>query len=390
MSGAGLAAALLLSALGRASEPVRADAGDPAAAEVEAAIEAGVRWLVENQRPDGAFGSHHTRRPIEVLADVPGSHDAFRVATTALCVMALAKLGEGSEAAERAHERALDGLLRDFDVKRVDGTEHYNVWAFGYALQAFGEHLTRHPEDPRAGPLRAACERLVDKLGRYQDLDGGWGYLSLAPVRTYRPSFTSMSFTTATVLVGLERAAEAGVDVPERMLDRALDCLARCRTPLGAFTYGPLWNRAPVAEINLGKGSACRTPACLLALDLHGRELEGGTSFRDAYRRALEELLVEYARFQVVALRRPIPHESWYGISGYFYLYGTYYAALALDELDDPGRHRFAGPLARAVLRTRQPDGSFWDYPLYSYHKAYGTAYALLALARARVAADGG
>jgi cytochrome b561 len=35
------------------------------------------------------------------------------------------------------------------------------------------------------------------------------------------------------------------------------------------------------------------------------------------------------------------------------------------------------------VLITRQPDGSLWDYPLYSYHKSYGTAHALIALTRA-------
>ena len=29
-------------------------------------------------------------------------------------------------------------------------------------------------------------------------------------------------------------------------------------------------------------------------------------------------------------------------------------------------------------------DGSWWDYQLYGYHKAYGTGYALLVLAKCR------
>jgi hypothetical protein len=33
-------------------------------------------------------------------------------------------------------------------------------------------------------------------------------------------------------------------------------------------------------------------------------------------------------------------------------------------------------PIARASLKIRQPDGSFWDYPMYGYHKFYGTGYA--------------
>jgi len=32
----------------------------------------------------------------------------------------------------------------------------------------------------------------------------------------------------------------------------------------------------------------------------------------------------------------------------------------------------------------QEQDGSWWDYPLYSYHKPYGTAFALMALTRCR------
>ncbi len=346
--------------------------------DVEQALAEGVGWLIENQNPrDGSWGSHHSPRPIEIFADVPGSHDAFRVGTTALCVMALADAGIEGEEVARAYDAGIDALLAQHDVKRVDGTEHYNVWAFGYTLQAFGEHLSRRPDGPRAESIRAASVHLVEKLGRYQDLDGGWGYLSLAGVRTYQPSFTSMSFTTATILVGLERVIAVGVEVPERLLERALDQVASCRTPLGSFTYGKLWNRSPAAGINVEKGAACRTPACYYSLDVLGREVKPAD-----YKKALEDLLIEHLRFQIVALRRPIPHESWYGVSGYFYLYGCAYAAYAMERVDPALRRRLSPHLADAVLQTRQPDGSFWDYTMYSYHKPYGTAYALIALSR--------
>ena len=77
-----------------------------------------------------------------------------------------------------------------------------------------------------------------------------------------------------------------------------------------------------------------------------------------------------------------MPHESHYGVSGYFYLYGHSYAALLMGQLSEEARIANGPDLLRAVLLCRQPDGSFWDYPLYSYHKAYGTAYAIMALAR--------
>jgi len=352
------------------------------AEDARAALEGGVAWLCAHQLEDGGFGSHHSARPIEVLASFPGSQDAFRCATSALALVALMEArsaGAGDpRAIDRALERGFDHLLAHYDVKRQSGMEHYNVWSFGFALHAFGERLLSTPDDPRAGRMRAAAAHLVEKLARYQSLDGGWGYLSLWEHQTYRPAATSMSFTTATILVGLERARAAGIEVPDALVARAARALESSRLPDGPFTYGPLWNRAPASGINRPAGAACRTSACQLALRRLGRPVPAAEE-----RRALEELCVRQARFQRLGLRRPIPHESWYGISGYFYLYGHAYAAWALDVLPETERARLAPLLAEAVCVCREPDGSFWDYPLYSYHKPYGTAFAVIALARA-------
>lgn len=346
----------------------------------ETALPAALDWLVANQNPDGSWGSHRSPRPIEVLCDVPGSHDAFRIATTALCVMALEHGPPPGEAGARARDRGVDAIVAGWDVKRPNGLEHYTVWAYGYGLQALGEHLTAHPDDPRASAIRDACAAIVAKMARYQALDGGWGYLSLDEVPTFQPSFTSMSFTTATLLVGLDRARAAGVAVPEEMTRRAVDSIARCETPEHGFTYGEMWRRNPGMGVNRLKGAACRGPSCYEAIESFGRAPRHGDRAA-AWRAALAALLENHARFQVAGLRRPIPHESHYQISGYFYLYGHYYAGLLLRRLGAEDRARFGPELERAVMVCRQPDGSFWDYPLYSYHSAYGTAFAALTLA---------
>jgi hypothetical protein len=377
-----LSAGLALGALA----PAQSDTGDaihgaapsthvPLAAAVQGAVD----WLVLNQNVDGSWGSHHSPRPIEVLASIPGSQHAFRVATTSLCLMALADSGVKSESVERARKLGLEHLLGDFDVKRQSGLEHYNVWSFGYALQAFGEELERYPEHPRAADMRAACKRLVEKLGMYQTLDGGWGYLSLGPVPTFQPSETSMSFTTATILIGVERARMVGVEFPAKMLERAADEIERSRLPDGAFLYGDYLRYRPRMGINETAGSACRGPVCLYALELFGRKVTTAD-----YEKALDDLLVRFPDYQRASLRRPIPHESWYSISGYFYLYGHGYAAYVLEKMKPEVQTKLWPRLVDAVLVCREPDGSFWDYPLYSYHKPYGTAFALIALARAQ------
>ncbi len=45
---------------------------------------------------------------------------------------------------------------------------------------------------------------------------------------------------------------------------------------------------------------------------------------------------------------------------------------------------RYARAPASILLERQEKDGSWWDYPLYDYHQAYGTGYALMALAWCR------
>jgi len=382
------AALVLVSALRLGLPAAAQDAPFPAprASEVDPdrAISEAVTWLMANQNADGSWGSHHSPRPNEVLSSVPGSQEAFRIATTALCALALGDAAVARLPAAQAIHRALDFLIENCAVKRQSGLEHYNVWSFGYALQCFGEHLQRDPRDPRAAEMRAACDRLVEKLGRYQTLDGGWGYLSLGPVPTMQPSETSMAFTTATILIGVQRAKNAGSAVPETLEERAVAEIRRSRLPDGAFLYGDYLQYLPRHGVNERSGSACRAPQCLYALDLCGEPVTPAE-----LERALIDLLVLFPEYQKAGVRRPIPHESWFSISGYFYLYGHAYAAYALETLPSSTQQRLAPALLRAVLYCRDPDGSFWDYPLYSYHKPYGTAFALLALTRARAMLGG-
>src|SRR5213078_2665655 len=61
---------------------------------IRQAIDRGVEYLKKSQQPDGSWGTGRVTRGFEVYSMVPGSLDAFRVGTTALCVMALREVGE--------------------------------------------------------------------------------------------------------------------------------------------------------------------------------------------------------------------------------------------------------------------------------------------------------
>ncbi len=370
------AALLLLAGLALAEEaPNLARVAPPAArVPLAEAIRTAVEWLVKNQNKDGSFGKPTSGRLWEVSAAVPGGLHAFRSATTSLCWMGLSDSPYQTDASRAAQERALQWLVKNARVKRADGGELYNIWALGYGLEAITQAIAKKAPGASDEELRAAAAELVKLLGVYQSPEGGFGYYDFQ-TETYRPSW-STSFTTATCLYALHRAEDVGVAVAPRMIRKARENLLVCRRPDGSYLYGSYFKYAPNASINRPAGSSLRTQACNLALFL-----TGGPVDRSWLVRGLDDL-VEQHRFAVAGLRRPIPHESHYAVSGYFYLYGHMYAGLVLDQLSAAERRLYAPKVAELVLKARQPDGSYWDYPLYGYHKFYGTGYALMALSR--------
>src|SRR5262249_25004756 len=122
-----------------------------------------------------------------------------------------------------------------------------------------------------------------------------------------------------------------------------------------------------------------RSQACNLALRLWGYPRVTDEVLRTWLHRLLDRNL-----WLDIGRKRPIPHESWAQVAGYFYYYGHYYAARCLALLRAAERGPIAGPLARVLIERQEKDGSWWDFPLYDYHQPYGTAFALMALARCR------
>ncbi|MEW6071369.1 MAG: prenyltransferase/squalene oxidase repeat-containing protein [Planctomycetota bacterium] len=349
----------------------------PTREEVARCIDGAARWLVANQRADGAWGSHRTQRVSEYLCSVPGSHDAYRIATTSLCIIALMDAPAETDGRDQAVEHGLDYLLAHYDVKRADLTEHYNVWSIAYGLQCFGERLFALPAGPRTTEIREASRHLVARARSCQALDGGWGYLSLEAVRTHPPSETSMTFVTAAMLVGLERVQRAGLELPPSMIEAALRSIERCLLPTGSYGYGQFVQTMPFLGVNQPAGAACRTPACQYARGLFGRDVPV-----EERRRGLRDMLTKHFRFQLCSLRRPEPHAPWYQISGNFVLYGRAYGAYVLEGLPAADQLPLASEFVRNLRYCREPDGSYWDCPIYDYGHAYGTAYALIALSR--------
>jgi hypothetical protein len=378
--GALLAAGVSTAAPVGAAPPETAEqkpAEAPAApVDVEAAIGRGVAYLLGSQKADGSWGSPASNL-WDIYAPIPGSYYAFQVASSALALSALLECGGDDPRLPGVVAKATDFLLRQHAVRRVSPDTLYNTWAHAYALEAFARLLAREKDEAKRAPLLAASARAVDLLRRFEFVDGGWGYYDF-DVGAARPGPGATSFTTASVLVALEMARAQGVEVPARMRARATTTIRACEKPDGSFVYSFDLRFLPHMGVNKVKGSLARSPACYEALRRAGEDVPAAK-----VRKAFDDL-ERFGHFLQIARKYPYPHEAWYQNSGYFCFYGYYYASLLLDALPEAERAAEKARLARKVAPLQEEDGSFWDYQLYGYHKAYGTGYVLLTLANCR------
>lgn len=343
---------------------------------VEAAIRKGVDYLVAHQERDGSFGAPRNIMLSETFATIH-TYEAWGYATTGLAAMALADCGADA-AAQRALDRAIDWLLATPVPKRISEWDCDHVWGDVYGLQAIA-HLLRHARlhaDSRRPALVQRGKELLSELEAWQAPLGGWGYYE-GPVVS-KPNSWSTQFTTAAGVIALLDAQAAGLPVDADQLDKAVRAVAHCRLPTGAYTYNidAISSPAGLEYINQVKGSLGRIQVGNVALRRAG-QLD---------RRAVKDGLDQFFRnhqFLAVARMKPIPHESWYAVAAYFFLFGHYYAAEAIELLPADQRAPYARALESKLLEIQEADGAFWDFHISTYTRAYGTAFAVMSLARA-------
>jgi hypothetical protein len=360
-------------------KPKPAPKADPK--EIEAAIGRGVAFLLKRQNADGSWGSERGDRTGEVYAPVPGAHQAFRGAVTSLCISALLEVGGESPEVARSVERAETWLMEHLPaVRRNSADALYNNWCHAYSIDALLHMLRQRPQDKeRAGKIRALIDGQIGMLVRYECLAGGWCYYDDFTFQTQHPNGSTISFVTATVLVAMADAHKAGIEVPQKVVDRGVASIVRQRKPDFSYEYGEYLKYQPMAPINRPGGSLGRSQACNLALRAWGDKQVTDTVVETWLDRLFaRELWLDLGR------KRPIPHESWFQVAGYFFYYGHYYAARCIEILPAEKRPPQQDQLAQVLLRLQEPDGSWWDFPLYDYHQQYGTAFALMSLGRCR------
>lgn len=348
---------------------------------LDSAIARGVRFLVGDQNKDGSFGTPSLKGGVPIYAGI-GTHHSYSVATSALCVSALIEVGGDAPDVIKAIERGEAYLMAELPKeKRDDPTLINNVWAHAYGIQALVRMHGRLPNDKeRQKKIEGLIREQYEKLTKYESAEGGWGYYDF-DAGTQRPASSSTSFVNAAILVAFHEAKAIGVEPPKKILDRGIKLTQFQRQKDGTYLYGTYLKDRPTHPINQPAGSLGRSQACHLALRLWGDK-----EVTDAVIKEWLDRLITRNGWLSVGRKKPVPHESFFAIAGYFYYFGHYYAALTIGQLPPADRPFYQDHLAAILLELQETDGSWWDYPLYNYHKPYGTAFTLMSLAACRKA----
>lgn len=365
----------------RALVPPPPDTELPAATpeRVNAAIEAGVSFLLEDQNGNGSWGSARQTKGLNIYAPAPGSHHSFRAGTTGLALSGMIDARDPRPEAEAAIARGAEWVIEELPkLRRAETGVLYNNWGHSYGLRAI-TRLARHDPD-RSETWKKLAKHQFDYIQRFAEVHGGWGYYDFSDLHTQRPSGMPTSFTTATMLLAVDEAREAfDIEFDERIIERALRSIRMQQTPDFSYAYSFPHRWRPRAHINRPAGSLARSQVCNAALRAFGDEA------------ITDEVITEWAdRFLTregwlsIARKRPQPHDIHFQISGYFYYYGIFYFTEAVSLLPREQQLPYAEALAAILLERQENDGSWWDYPLYAYHQSYGTGYALMALAWCR------
>ena len=338
-------------------------------------ISAGSKFLLSNQNPDGSWGTPQQTKGLNIYAPIPGAHRAFRLAVTALSLSALLEVQKDNPDYQETITQGKEYLVENLtSLRRATPMAIYNVWSHAYGIQSLVRlygHSTKKSEKEK---LRSIISQQITMLQKYESVDGGWGYYDFN-AQTKQPSGSSISFVNATALVALKEAESIGVEIPGKMVQKALNAIRRQRLPDHSYLYGEYLKYKPRRGINRPAGSLGRSHACNLALQVWGDQ-----SVTAEIHKLCLDRLVKRNGWLDVARKRPVPHESWFAVAGYFFYYGHLYASLCIEQLPENERDFYKQNLAQILIPLQEKDGSWWDFPFYNYHQQYGTAMALISL----------
>jgi hypothetical protein len=185
-------------------------------------IRRGLDWLASQQAADGRWIARDGLYP---------------TAMTAMAGMAF--LGEGSTTNQGRYavqiRRAIDFLVSRSQTNGLIGDplrDDRYTYGHGFAMLFLSQILGEEEDPARRTQLLDILSRAVVFTGDAQTKAGGWGYVSAKDGNDF-----DEGSTTITQIQGLRSCRNAGVLVPEEIIERAVNYIRECTAPDGGVYY---------------------------------------------------------------------------------------------------------------------------------------------------------
>jgi Prenyltransferase and squalene oxidase repeat len=300
--------------------------------ELDASLEKGLVWLVQQQNEDGSFGNGNYSRNVAV--------------TSLACIALMADGSLPGQGRYGSHvQRGLTHILSQAtDSGLIAGeTATGPMYGHGFATLFLGEVYGMSAgggETPESRRLHEVLLKAVRLIERTQNTQGGWRYNPM-------PYDADVSVTIAQVM-GLRAARNAGLEVSKDVIDKAVKYVRECQNPDGGFRY----------QDEMGPSAWPRSAAGVATLYYAG-----------IYDDTAIDSGLDYL------MRMALPGES--APSRAHYFYGQYYCVQAMYLAGGEHWARW-WPAIRAELIAAQKEEGNWEDPAVG--PAYGTSMALIIL----------
>ncbi|HYG74027.1 MAG TPA: prenyltransferase/squalene oxidase repeat-containing protein [Planctomycetota bacterium] len=186
----------------------------------EECIEKALAWLAKNQSKDGSWGSE-------------GASGSYQMAMTGLAGLALLSAGHSPGRGKYGQNvaRAIEFCLKNQDrdgliSSRNDGQQMYG---HGFSMTFLGEAYGMDSGTEFNERIKHALTIAVKKTQQSQSSRGGWYY---SP-----NSGADEGSVTVTQVQAMRSARNAGIDVPEKVMNSAIDYVKQCQNSDGGIRY---------------------------------------------------------------------------------------------------------------------------------------------------------
>ena len=286
-----------------ARDPVRVDE------KTDQVIKGALKWLASKQAPNGAWGS----------TDMELQHP---IAITGYALMAFQAAGQLPGEGEYGKQVSLgmQYLLDSIAPDGLMGNKNNGQYMYGHGVATIAlAELYGQTKSPTA---RAKLDKIVKVIVSSQNNEGGWRYRPIA----YQADIS----VTVLQVVGLRAAKNAGLDVPQSTIDRAVEYVKKCyHADTGGFSYQP--GQSP---------GFARTAAAIYSLQVCGL-------YEDPMVKAGSDYLIKNFKDS---------RSEWF-------TYGNFYAAPAQYMRGGETWEKWYGIIKEALVRKAsvRGDTAFWD-----------------------------